>query len=304
VANDVVAEALAATRASRKIELEPEFVPRAPGAWCELIKDIVAIANSGGGVIVVGVDKAGNPTGRKPAALLEMDRADVVSSIATYVGEQFDELAISEATKAGQAVATIAVGMRTGSPLVFEKPGTYVDEDGNPRTAFDRGTVYFRHGARSEPALTRDLAKFANAEAARLRRELVKNVRKISNAPRGSEIIVATPKSGPAGTVDRFRVVDDPNAPAIARTDFDVTHPFRQKELLKTINDRAGEKIAGPYEIQCVRRVYDIDSRPEFFHRPKFGSPQYSDAFVSWLITEYQRDRQFFENAKTADRDR
>ena len=227
-----------------------------------------------------------------------------VSSIAKYVGEQFEELEISEAMKAGQTVATITVGMRAGSPLVFEKPGTYVDDDGNPKTAFDRGTVYFRHGAKSEPALARDLARFANAEAARLRRELVKNVRKISNAPRGSEIIVATPKSGPAGTVDRFRVVDDPNAPAVARTDFDVTHPFRQKELLKTINDRAGEKIAGPYEIQCVRRVYDIDNRPEFFHRPKFGSPQYSDAFVSWLITEYQRDRQFFENAKTADRDR
>src|SRR6188472_2578496 len=97
-------EALAAQRGSRKVEFVAAFSPEAPGAWCELIKDIVAIANSGGGVIVVGVDKAGNPTGRKPAALLEMDRADVVSSIATYVGERFDELAISGATKAGQTV--------------------------------------------------------------------------------------------------------------------------------------------------------------------------------------------------------
>ena len=46
------------------------------------------------------------------------------------------------------------------------------------------------------------------------------------------------------------------------------------------------------------RRVYRIDERPEFFHRPKFSSsPQFSDAFVSWLITEHQSDPKFFKNA-------
>ncbi len=295
-------EALAAQRGSKRVEFEPAFSPESPGAWCELIKDIVAIANSGGGVIVVGLDNDGKPSGWNPAELLAVDRADVVNEIAKHVGEQFDDFEIAEAKKDSTTVATIAVGMRTGSPLVFEKPGTYGDDHGNHKTAFARGTVYFRHGAKSEPALARDLARFANAEIGRVRRDLVKNVRKASNAPRGSEVIVVTPKSGPAGTVDRFRVVDDPSAPAVARTDFDVTHPFRQKELVNTINDRLGERIAGPYEIQCVRRAYNIDSRPEFFHRPKFGSPQYSDAFVSWLITEYQRDPQFFENAKIAGR--
>ena len=299
---DLLAEALVAKRASRRIAFKQEFSAHAPGAWCELIKDIVAIANSGGGVIVIGLDHDGKPTGWDPAALLAVDPADVVSSIARYVGEQFDDVEVTKAAKDSTKVAAIAVGMRTGSPLVFEKPGTYVDDHGNHKTAFGRGTVYFRHGAKSEPALARDLARFTNTEVGRIRRDLLKNVRKASNAPRGSEIIVVTPKEGPAGTVERFRVVDDPSAPAVARTDFDVTHPFRQKELIKTINDRTGERIAGPYEIQCVRRVYDIDSRPEFFHRPKFGSPQYSDALVSWLITEYQRDPLFFENATRADR--
>ena len=251
-------------------------------------------------MIVVGVDDAGRPTGWDPAPLLGIGPAEIVDAIAANVGERFDELEIAEAEKGARKLAIVAVGPRSGSPLVFEKAGTYVDENRQQKTVFDRGTVYFRHGAKSEPALTRDLARFANAEAARFRRELVKNVRKLSAAPRGAEIIVVSPKTGPAATVDRFRVVDDPDAPAVARTDFDVTHPFRQTELIKTINDRAGKKIAGPYEIQCVRRVYDIDSRPEFFHRPKFGSPQYSDALVSWLITEYQRNPQFFEDAKDA----
>jgi hypothetical protein len=49
-----------------------------------------------------------------------------------------------------------------------------------------------------------------------------------------------------------------------------------------------------------VRRVHAIseDTRPEFVHVPKFGSPQYSDAFVDWLIGEDERDPEFFAQAK------
>src|SRR3989442_1347094 len=157
---DLVAEALAAKRASRRIEFKGEFSPETPGSWCELVKDIVAIANSGGGVIVVGVDDAGCPTGWDPAPLLSLDPAEVVNAIAQHVGEQLDELEIAEAEKGGRRLAIVAVGTRTGSPLVFEKPGTYIDEAGHQKTAFDRGTVYFRHGAKTELARTRDLARF------------------------------------------------------------------------------------------------------------------------------------------------
>jgi hypothetical protein len=299
-----LAEALAAKRASKWIELKAEFWPDSPGAWCGLVKDVVAIANSGGGVIVVGVDERGVATAWDPSVLLGLDTAVLVDAIAKYVGERFETFEVTESEKSGKKLAVFSIGARRGSPLIFEKPGTYVDAEGRHQIAFARGTVYFRHGAKSEPGLARDLTRFAHNEAARARRDLLKNVRKVSSAPQGSEVIVVTPKAGPAGTVGRFRVVDDPSAPAVARTDFDVTHPFRQTELVKTINDRAGTKIVGPYEILCVRRVYGIDNRPEFFHRPKFGSPQYSDALVSWLMTEYQRDPQFFDNAKEAARSR
>ncbi|MDX6400872.1 MAG: hypothetical protein QOF27_1478, partial [Gaiellaceae bacterium] len=40
------------------------------------------------------------------------------------------------------------------------------------------------------------------------------------------------------------------------------------------------------------------DTRPEFVHVPKFGSPQYSDAFVDWLVAEDERDPEFFAGAK------
>jgi hypothetical protein len=267
---DLVTAALQADRPTRWLA----FRTFDPGTQYELVRDVVAIANSGGGVIVVA--------GSEPVGL-----ADAVSN---FVGEQWDDLEIVDAVKDGTKVAIVLIGARGSHPLIFEKQSA----------AFGRGTVYFRHGSRSEPATARDLARFATAESARHRKHLLQNLRKLGAAPDESEVIVVTPTAGPAGTVDRFRVVDDPGAPAVARTDFDVTHPYRQKELVNTLNDRFGAQIVGPYEILSVRRVYAIDDRPEFFHRPKFGSPQYSEAFVAWITNEYQTDADFFVNAKEA----
>jgi hypothetical protein len=36
---------------------------------------------------------------------------------------------------------------------------------------------------------------------------------------------------------------------------------------------------------------------PEFFHKSKFASPQYSAALYEWLLDQYTRDGQFFVKA-------
>jgi hypothetical protein len=298
---DPVELALAASKEGKRIEFKSEFEPTQSGAWCEILKDIAALANAGGGVILFGVDDSGEPTGWNPRPLLAVDTADIGNQITKYTGENFDDFQISEHSKKRRKIVALSIGPRTGSPLVFLKPGTYPTErDNKQSTAFSRGSIYFRHGSKSEPCTSRDIERFIQAELARTRREFLKNVRKVAAAPTDAEVLVLTPKVGPSERASRFRVVDDPNAPALARTDFDVTHPYRQTELVSTINDRVGSTVAGPYEIQCVRRVHGVDQIPEFFHRPKFGSPQYSDAFVSWLVTEYQRDTEFFVKAKQA----
>lgn len=298
MAKDFSEKALSAGRESKHIEFKGQFEDASPGSKCEIIKDIVALANSGGGSIVIGLDDRGNPTKCDCKPFLEMDPADLSNSILKYVGEAFDDFEIFSKTKNDEQVVVLNVGPKTESPLVFENPGTYKIDEKQQKTAFARGTIYFRHGAKSEPATSADLSRFIKQELSLQRKELLANVKKISVAPRNSKVIVVSPTSGPRETVERFRVVDDPDAPALARTDYDVTHPFRQKELIETINERIGHPAVTSYSIQSLRRIYDIDDRPEFFHRPKFsGSPQFSDALVSWLITEYQTDNEFFHKA-------
>lgn len=49
-------KALSAKRESKHIEFKHSFDPTSMGEWCEVINDIVAIANSGGGIIVFGLE--------------------------------------------------------------------------------------------------------------------------------------------------------------------------------------------------------------------------------------------------------
>ena len=82
--------------------------------------------------------------------------------------------------------------------------------------------------------------------------------------------------------------------------DPDQSHPYRQKEVIREVNARLDGQSVNAFDVLSVRRVHAIpeETRPEFVHVPKFGSPQYSDAFVDWLVVEHGRDPQFFARAK------
>jgi hypothetical protein len=293
---------MAAARPSTHVAFWSELKPSTPGVWIELAKDVASLANSGGGVVVFGVARDGSLTGWNPEHLLQVGMGRIHRELDRYIGGPLD-MAVAPGRRNGRKVVTMHVAPRRSAPVVFEKDGTYLDKAGRERTPFRRGMVFFRHGARSGPANAKDLARFAAHEERRLRREILEHLRQVAKAPTGSEVIVVPPASAAPGSVERFRVVDDPEAPVLARTDFDVTHPYRQKELVEVLNHQAGRPIATAFEVQCVRRVHHTDARADFFHRPKFGSPQYSESYVSWLLAQHERDPQFFEKAKAADRD-
>ncbi|MFL6205121.1 MAG: helix-turn-helix domain-containing protein [Acidimicrobiales bacterium] len=296
-----VALAVAAARPATRIAFWPELRPSTPGTWVELAKDAASLANSGGGVILFGVARDGSLTGWNPEHLLQVGMARIHRELDAYVGGALG-LDVGPGRRQGRKVATMRVAASRGAPIVFEKDGSYVDRAGREHTPFRRGMVYFRHGPRSGPATAKDLARFAANEERRTRRDILEHLRQVAKAPTGSEVIVVPPASAAPGSVERFRVVDDPAAPVLARTDFDVTHPYRQKELVEVLNRQAGRQIATAFDVQCVRRVHRTDTRADFFHRPKFGSPQYSESYLAWLLAQWQRDPQFFEKAKAADR--
>ena len=127
------------------------------------------------------------------------------------------------------------------------------------------------------------------------------NIRRVMHAPGHAEIaVVETAERDEEGRPTLIRLTTDPHAPLYGQVDPDRSHPYRQKEVIREVNARLDGAVVNAFDVLSVRRVHAIseETRPEFVHVPKFGSPQYSDAFVDWLIGEHERDPEFFTRAK------
>ena len=102
---DLIQKALSSKRESKHIEFKKCFDPDSPQDWCEIIKDTVAIANSGGGIILFGVDNVGRPCGAVLEPIFRLDPADIANKISKYTGSVDLEFEIREVKK----------GVRSGS---------------------------------------------------------------------------------------------------------------------------------------------------------------------------------------------
>jgi hypothetical protein len=279
-ANRYLGRAETATRSSKRVALHESV------DYVELVRDIAAMANSGGGAIVFH-------------GVAGLDEESVHEQLERYAEPEFEGFTVEPVTRNGRPSVAVVVEGARNTPLVFTRSGRL----GNEHIAFVRGGLYFRHGAKSEPATGEDLRDFIRRQLEATRTQWLANIRQVMHAPDGAEVaVIETAERDEEGRPTLIRLTTDPHAPLYGQVDPDQSHPYRQKEVIREVNARLGEGAVNAFDVLSVRRVHAIseDTRPEFVHVPKFGSPQYSDAFVDWLVSEQQRDQQFFERAKTA----
>lgn len=181
-----ITKCLTAKRESKAVEFKEQFAPTDPRQALEVLKDIVAISNSGGGTLAVGISNAGQATGGDIRAALNYDHAKYCDLIRKYTNQNFTDFEVLEAEKDGHTVAIFLIEP-PDFPLVFEKPGTYpIEGSKHQQTAFAQGTILFRHGAKTESGTTDDLRKFMQDRFKGIQDQLVKGMRRVSEAPRGS----------------------------------------------------------------------------------------------------------------------
>jgi len=236
----LLAKAAAATRSSKYVAFADEVD----------LRDVVALANVGGGVIVT-------------------QTAPDLDAIRRRLG--FDDLELH-----GDA---LVVGAAAEAPLALDTEG-----------------AFFRHGGKSRPATSDDLRRFMERRVEAVKRRLAADIKRVITAPEGSEIVAIERAEDEQG--ERvIRITTDEHAPLYRAVDFDVTHPYRQKELIAEVNARVPEaKAINAYEFLAVRRTNEID--PDYVHRPRFGTNQYSQAFVDWLVERIERYPEFIERAR------
>ena len=296
---DLFARVLERKRESKNLEFKEQFDPGSQRDWCEIVKDVVAISNSGGGVIAFGLRNNGAPAGTDVSAILNIDPADVTNKIYRYTNQQFSDFEIAEAIKDGQKVAILRIGP-SPVPIVFEKPGTYPLEGSKQGRAFSQGSVYFRHGAKSEPGTTADLRDVIERRLEVIRNDWLKGIRRVVTSPHGPGVGLSRQEvvqsSDPSATP--IRLADDPEAPAYRLVGTDDAYPFRQKEVLSEFCKRKPECAINQFDLLAVRRVYGIDDDRRYSHEGKFATRQYSEAFLDWLVDSINRNPEFFGEAK------
>ncbi len=283
--NRFLTRAAEAKRSSKRVELDKRFDPQAPGAWLGLVRDVAAMANSGGGVVVLDGD---------------VEEEQLHEELARHAEPEFEAFQVHDIKRGGRPATAIVVEGVANTPLVFTRTGRYRSADGDEHVAFVRGGLYFRHGAKSEPATGADVRDFIKRQLDATRSQWLANIRQVMHAPDGAEVaVIETAERDNEGRPTLIRLTTDPHAPLYGQVDPDRSHPYRQKEVIREVNARLDGDV-NAFDILSVRRVHTIseDTRPEFVHVPKFGSPQYSDAFVDWLVAEHERDRGFFTRAK------
>jgi hypothetical protein len=291
----------ASEKESGDLDFKAGFDSAAQHDWCEFVKDVVAMANSGCGLLVFGVNDDGSPAPTDLTDISSLDPAVIVDKIAKYTDQHFAGFSLATGTRCGAAVVIVEV-CAVSVPIVFTAPGTYDIGGGKQKTAFARGTVYFRHGAKSEPGTSDDFRAALDRELDRIRSSWLDGIAKLVTAPVGATISVLPGEvhlSGAEGGTG-VRLVNDESAPAFKAFRTDLLYPYRQKELVARVNTLLDGPTIIAHDIYCVRKVYAVDAEPNFFYKPQFSSPQYSQAFAEWLVERYRADANFFHAAREA----
>jgi hypothetical protein len=289
------------TSESAEQDFKSEFNPEINGEWCELIKDIVAMANSGGGRILIGVNDDGTPSQFDVTKVLETDLAPVIDRLYKFTDIHFANIVIRPERFGSSTIAVIEVG-GIRSPLCFNQAGNYAIPGGKQKCAFQQGTVYFRHGPKSEPATSEDLRRFIDKKNEEARAEILANLQKVVLAPPGAAVSIGVPVQG-ASVVgvhqQPVRLVDDPNAPATQLLDPNATHQFRLKEVVSEVNGRlAGTAHISTHDVLGVRRLHRTDQKRNYYYKPMNGSGQYSGAFIDWLANQIAADSNFLTSLR------
>jgi schlafen family protein/restriction endonuclease-like protein len=295
-----ITKCLTAKRESKSVEFKENFLPTDAGDALEVLKDVVAIANSGGGTLVIGINNAGEAAGTDVKPVLNYDHAKYCDLIQKYTLQNFADFEVLEETKDGHQVAIFLINP-PDYPLIFQKPGQYAIENNKQKTAFAQGTIFFRHGAKSEHGTSDDLRKFMQVRVRDMEEKILRGMRQVLEAPRAAQISMV-PTVSASRTVPGavpFFLTKNPTDQQVVAIDRGDICKYRQKEVLLALKERLpyGPTVTS-HDIKAINKVYDIPSNELFCWQPDYSSKQYSDALVDWIVEQITNDIGFLDDVR------
>lgn len=227
-------------RESASCELKSSFDAADPAAKIELVKDLIAIANSGGGTIYVGRTETGNP-GVAPSLITVLDGASLSDAMHRYVNPAVPGVshAMLPADTEDKAVIEITVDSSGKYPFVISRQGTHA---GAMNPVFRVGDVYIRHGAKSEPISYADMVRFVDSAITSFQDEVSKRVQHAVRVPPGTTVVYDTPggtsPDSPAAMIDLTAARRKRNTGAVV-DGYELLWAFSERDTFDLTPERA-----------------------------------------------------------------
>jgi len=206
----------------RDLDYKLNFDPSSPKAWAGLIKDLVAMANSGGGKIIFGRDET-RMDGITEEIVKDLDSARLADKLAKFTAPaQIYIRHEQEKLDNGRYILTIIVEP-SEYPVVMARDGNWPDIK---KAVFRKGDIWIRHSSKTERATYEDLREWIERAKQRERERILSRLKTVINAPEGAKVEIITPSGYP---------IDSPEyllENAVSRRRRNLSHLLTREELL------------------------------------------------------------------------
>lgn len=279
---------------TKYIEFKEHYNLKNKRLLLKLTKEIVAFANTDGGVLLFNIDDNGKICNYED---YKIDLAPLVDKIYKYTGTQYDCIDHVNIERKDGIINAIHIS-KSKYPLLFEKDGEY-KSDKKVKHEFRKGTIYVRHGSKSEIANSNDIRNLINERIDEHMHDFFDKIQIFMDTPAEAHDSISVTKLS-----DTIRITNDPNAPEFRAEKSDKTHCRRMGYVVEEMNKyiNKGQQIS-QQDIQYVKQYYNIDINSPYCYISKhYPCPVYNDAFIEWLKSEYDKNKMLFINARKAAR--
>jgi hypothetical protein len=190
---------------SRHLEAKARF-DGSPRAKLQLVKEIVAFANTDGGSVTIGLDDDGNVVGVDEATISRLDPARVADLLKANTAPETIEVDVRLHREGGKVVIYLTVTKFDRPPLVMAKDGNRADDKGGQVSEFREGDIYVRVGTKAQRASRKHFERWTEAAVEEERNRWRSNIEVLRNLGPGDSVqpvIAGEPLDGPAALIDR-----------------------------------------------------------------------------------------------------
>lgn len=155
-------------------------------AWVKLLAELVSLANTNGGILIIGIDDTGKPVGVSESLLKTLDPAKINDKLGKYTTARIDA-SPRIVTYYKKAYLAICVSP-SPSLIVFDRDGNY-QKDNKSESGFRAGIVYVRKPGGKCPAQQTDLESKVREITQRNTSSFLARIKHVASVPSEAGLI-------------------------------------------------------------------------------------------------------------------